>query len=144
MILLDTNVVSALMAAAKNPKAVVWLDSQPIGELRISTITLHEIRYGIVRLPDGPQKSNLDQRLSDILCSELGRTILHFDEVCARHSAEAQAASMRATNAADVPDCLIAGIARAHGASVATRNTKDFKYLGVAIVDPWAAQVDQK
>jgi toxin FitB len=95
-------------------------------------------RYGIVQLTDGPQKANLVQRLSDILSSELGRTILQFDDGCVHHSADAQAASMKATHAADVPDCLIAGIARAHGASVATRNTRDIQHLGVAIVDPWA------
>ena len=137
MNVLDTNVVSALMAADKNPKVVAWLDTQPIEGLRVCAITLHEIRYGIARLPDGTQKANLVQRLSDILSSELGRTVLQFDDSCARNSAEAQAASMRATNAADVPDCLIAGIARAHGASVATRNVRDFQHLGVAIVDPW-------
>jgi toxin FitB len=43
MIVLDTNVVPALMSAAKNPKVIAWLDTQPISELLISAITLHEI-----------------------------------------------------------------------------------------------------
>lgn len=36
-------------------------------------------------------------------------------------------------------DCQIAAIARAHGASVATRNTADYEGCGVALIDPWGA-----
>jgi predicted nucleic acid-binding protein len=35
-------------------------------------------------------------------------------------------------------DCQIAAIARAHGASVATRKTGDFEGCGVQLMDPWS------
>jgi predicted nucleic acid-binding protein len=34
-------------------------------------------------------------------------------------------------------DLMLAAIARAHGASVVTRNVADFEGVGVAIVNPW-------
>jgi len=34
-------------------------------------------------------------------------------------------------------DCRTAAIARAQGASVATRNTRDHAVCGVAVIDPW-------
>jgi hypothetical protein len=36
-------------------------------------------------------------------------------------------------------DAQIAAICRAHEASLATRNVKDFLETGVAVIDPWSA-----
>ena len=36
-----------------------------------------------------------------------------------------------------VVDAQIAAISRAHGAALATRNTKDFQHTGVGLIDPW-------
>lgn len=36
-----------------------------------------------------------------------------------------------------IPDAQIAAIALAHGATLATRNAKDFDGTGIALVNPW-------
>jgi toxin FitB len=39
----------------------------------------------------------------------------------------------------DEPDAQIAAIARANGATPATRNTDDFEGCGVKLINPWEA-----
>ncbi len=53
MILLDTNVLSALMQASGDPKVVKWLDGQNARQIWISSIRLFEARYGLQLTPEG-------------------------------------------------------------------------------------------
>ena len=64
MILLDTNVLSALMQQAPDAQVVAWLDDQPADSIWLSSITLFEARYGLALLPDGQRKNALAQELS--------------------------------------------------------------------------------
>ena len=59
MIVLDTNVVSELMRAGPAPGVANWVRERDRRELRTTTITLAEVRYGIARLPDGRRKQLL-------------------------------------------------------------------------------------
>ena len=63
MILLDTNVLSALMQQAPDAQVVAWLDDQPADSIWLSSITLFEARYGLALLPDGQRKNALAQGL---------------------------------------------------------------------------------
>jgi predicted nucleic acid-binding protein len=45
----------------------------------------------------------------------------------------------RLERSVDFRDTLIAGVAIARRAGVATRNTRHFQDIGVAVSDPWAA-----
>ncbi len=56
MILLDTNVLSELMRAKPAPEGLAWVDAHSSSDLFVSAITVAEILYGIVRMPDGKRK----------------------------------------------------------------------------------------
>ena len=56
MIVLDTNVVSALMQREPDAKIVEWLDRQPVEAIWITGITEFEARHGLALLPDGKRK----------------------------------------------------------------------------------------
>jgi len=63
--------------------------------------------------------------------------ILPFDREAARAYAVIAAERRAAGRPISQFDCQIAAIARAHRASVATRNTGDYEGCGVAVIDPW-------
>ena len=53
MIVLDTNVLSALMQLQPDAQVVAWLDGQPAESIWLSTVTVFEARYGLALLADG-------------------------------------------------------------------------------------------
>lgn len=65
------------------------------------------------------------------------RAIIAFDVVAAPRYAEILAVRERAGLPIPTGDAPIAAICRAHDATCATRNTKDFVHTGIALIDPW-------
>lgn len=53
VIILDTNVLSALMRTAPDTTVVAWLDTQPAESVWITSITLFEAHLGLALLPRG-------------------------------------------------------------------------------------------
>jgi hypothetical protein len=138
MIILDTNVLSALMQLQPDPKVVAWLDGQPAESIWLSTITVFEARYGLALLADGQRKSLLQQRLDGLLQDDLDNRVLPFDASAAAQAAVLAAERKRRGRPVDMRDTFIAGIALARRASIATRNTRHFDDLTVPVVNPWA------
>ena len=137
MIVLDTNVLSALMRT--NPEAVVveWLDRQPADSVWLTSITVFEARFGLALLPKGRRRNSLERALDRVLTEDLSSRVLHFDEMAAVTAAQLAAERQRAGRIVDLRDTLIAGIAQARRATLATRNTRHFEGLDVPVVDPW-------
>ena len=80
MIILDTNVVSELMRPEPAPQVASWVRNRDRRELRTTTITLAEVRYGIARLPDGPRKQVLLAAADDIFTDRARRVIVLAQE----------------------------------------------------------------
>jgi len=136
MIVLDTNVVSALMRAEPDIAVLRWLDRQPAESLWLSSITVLEVLLGIALLPAGRRQRALLQAFEALVAEDLGGRVLDFDAAAAR-AATLAAQRRRAGRMVDLRDTQIAGIALARHAAVATRNTRHFKDLSVPVVDPW-------
>ena len=137
MIILDTNVLSALMRT--NPEAVVveWLDRQPADSVWLSSITVFETRFGLALLPKGRRRSGLEGAFGRVLTEDLANRVLDFDSMAAATAVQLAADRQKAGRAVDLRDTLIAGIALARRATIATRNTKHFEGLDVPVVNPW-------
>ena len=137
MTILDTNVLSALMRT--NPEAVVvdWLDRQPADSVWLSSITVFETRFGLALLPKGRRRSGLERAFESVLTDDLANRVLDFDSVAAATAAQLAADRQKAGRAVDLRDTLIAGIALARRATIATRNTKHFGGLDVPVINPW-------
>ena len=71
MIILDTNVLSALMRVRPETVVVNWLDRQPADSIWITTITLFETRLGLSLLPDGRRRQALETAFACLLEAEL-------------------------------------------------------------------------
>ena len=72
----------------------------------------------------------------------LAGRVLVFDEAVAREAATLTAGREKRGRTVDVRDTFIAGIVRAHGATLATRNMRDFDDAGIRLVDPWTQTAD--
>lgn len=140
MIILDTNVLSALMQSTPEPIVIAWLDRQPGPSIWTTAITVFEIRMGLALLPTGRRRDGLEAAFTRALDEALARRILPFDEPAARHAGEVGARRQRGGLNVDLRDTQIAGIALARRAAVATRNLRHFADLGVPVLNPWDGQ----
>lgn len=139
MIILDTNVLSALMRTTPDPPVVAWLDRQPAESVWITSITLFETRLGLALLPQGRRRRALEAAFARLLEDDLDNRVLDFDAAAAASAAPLAADRQRAGCPVDLRDTLIAGIALARRATLATRNVRHFSDLKVPVVDPWTA-----
>jgi predicted nucleic acid-binding protein len=138
VIILDTNVLSALMRTAPEAAVVGWLDRQPAESIWITSITLFETRLGLALLPKGRRRQSLEAAFERLLEEDLEHRVLDFDSAAARVAASVAAARQGAGRSVDVRDTQIAGIALARRATLATRNVRHFQDLSVSVIDPWA------
>ncbi|MEX2240650.1 MAG: type II toxin-antitoxin system VapC family toxin [Burkholderiales bacterium] len=139
MIILDTDVLSALMANAPDRAVVQWLDRQAAESIWITAVTLFEVRFGIARLPAGRRRRALQSDFERLLEEYLENRTLDFDSPAAAAAAALAAARERRGRPVDARDTFIAGIALARRATLATRNARHFGDLEVPVVDPWRA-----
>lgn len=140
MIMLDTNVLSGLMQQQPDPQVVAWLDGQSAESIWLNSVTLFEIRFGLALLASGRRKKLLHERFEELLQDDLQNRVLLFDTNTAAQAAQLAADRKAGGRPVDVRDTFIAGMALAHNAILATRNTRHFSDLSVAVVNPWDCQ----
>jgi predicted nucleic acid-binding protein len=139
MILLDTNVVSALMRRDPEPAVVSWLDDQPAESVWTTSITVFEVRTGLELLKPGRRRQQLGRAFDELLADELEGRVQSFDQAAAIAAGSIVAKRQAAGRTLEVRDVQIAGIAAVRKAMLATRNVRHFKCLGIDLVDPWSA-----
>jgi len=137
VIILDTNVLSALMRSEPDTAVVSWLDDQVAEAIWITSITLFEARFGLALLPEGAHRQQLTARFDDLLVSDFENRVLLFDQPAARQAADLAARRKHAGRPVDMRDTFIAGIALARKARIATRNTRHFDDLPGTVINPW-------
>ena len=140
MIVLDTNVLSALMRQTPDAPVVAWLDRQPAESVWITSITLFEARLGLALLPKGRRRRTLEAAFARLLEEDLENRVLDFDSAAATEAALLAAQRQKTGRPIDMRDTQIAGIALARHATLATRNVRHFQDLNVPVVDPWETQ----
>jgi len=126
VIILDTNVLSALMRAGPDPTVVAWLDRQPAESVWITSITLFETRFVMALLPSGRRRQALESAFDQMLNEDLENRVLDFDSAAANAAALLAAARQKMGQPVDMRDTQIAGIAVARHATLATRNVRHF------------------
>jgi len=137
VILLDTNVISELVRAAPNPAVVAYVGGLGPDTVFTAAVCEAEIRYGLARMPGGRKRDELIARMDTFFESGFRDQVLPFDQPCATLYGAIRHAREAAGKPIEVEDAMIAATARAYGAIIATRNTKDFADCGVPLIDPW-------
>ena len=136
MYVLDTNVVSEITKPEMSWNVLTWFQDRD-DELYLTSVTIMELNYGIMRLPDGKRKQSLKSRIDDIVkdCSD---KVLDFDGFSAYLCAELRCKANAIGFTPEIADCIIAAICLRNDATLVTRNVKDFDYVdGLKIVDPF-------
>lgn len=137
MIVLDTNVLSEVLRPMPEGRVLTWLTGQPRAALFTTTVTRGEIFYGIRLLPEGQRRQALWTATQAIFNEDFAGQVLSFDNDAANAYAEIAASRKNSGRPISQCDAMIAAMAYSRGASLATRNVKDFVDCGIEIVDPW-------
>lgn len=141
MILLDTNVVSEPMRQHPDRRVQDWLDAQAIETLFLSTVSLSELLLGIESLPGGKGRKALASALGEQIVSLFSSRIIPFDVAAAEAYAKVVTRARRQGHAISVADGQIAGIAASRDLRVASRDEAPFEAAGLAVIDPWTAEL---
>lgn len=136
MILLDTNVLSAIMREEPDPAVVTWLDHQPAESIWTTSVTVFEVRMGLEILETGRRRRHLEEAFDRVLEADLEGRVQPFDRAAALVAGSMAAKRRRAGRPLDFRDIQIAGIATSRKATLATRNIRHFEGLGLTLVDP--------
>jgi toxin FitB len=135
--MLDTCVVSELIAKQPNQTVLDWLNTQPNQDLYLSAIMIGELVKGICKLPDSQRKSNLQNWFDDDLLIRFAARILPLDldamvlwgRLISRLEPQGRILPLM--------DSLTAAIALQGAFTLVTRNEKDFAGTGLNIFNPW-------
>lgn len=135
--ILDTNVISELIAKQPNAQVIDWIDQLDPRTVYLTVITIGEIRKGIETLPASMRKETLTDWLeTDLLLRFHGNILalttdvmLVWGELTGRLEMEGKPLS--------AIDSLIAAIALHGQYTLITRNERDFQYTGVSVINPW-------
>lgn len=134
--LLDTNIISNIVKPEPSDSLLRWMAERNDKDLFIASLTLAEIRRGILDKPRGKKRDALEawftgaegpQALFD------GR-ILPFDDKAALIWARLMAEGKSAGRPRSALDMIIAAVAGANECVVVTDNEKDF--AGIQLVNP--------
>jgi len=138
MFVLNTNVLSELMRPLPDREVVAWMAGQRLELLFTTAICQAEILAGIAILPEGARRRGLEEAALAVFTEDFEGRVLPFDAPAAIAYAALFAARRAAGLASSTPDVMIAAIARAHGASIVTRDSRGFAGCGLTVINPWA------
>lgn len=123
------------MHRAPEPRVLRWLDDHA-AELATSTVTIGEIGFGIERVRQDERAPRLRAGFEQWLMRLEGR-IYPYDRASSEIYGVLMGAGALRGIAVSIPDGMIAAIALRHGAALATRNTRHFRFTGLVLIDPW-------
>jgi len=131
--LVDANVLSEMTKPHPAPPVVEWLRDND-DENAVNPVILAELEFGVLILTPGRRRTRLEQWFYSGI---INIPVLDIDAQTAHIWAALNTELRRMGRAMPVKDSLIAATARQHGLTIATRNVDDYRYAGVAVVNPF-------
>lgn len=134
--LLDTNIISNVVKPQPSEPLLGWMAAQRDDDLFIASLTVAEIRRGILEKPRGKKRDALDAWFAGPEGPQAifsGR-ILSFDDKAGLIWARLMADGKATGRPRSALDMIIAAVAGASQCVVVTNNEKDF--AGIPFVNP--------
>ena len=103
MIILDTNVLSALMRQEPDQSVIAWLDQQPRTSVWTTSVTVLEVRFGLQILAAGRRRTLLSGAFEELL-TRLGQRVAAFDVAAAEQASDLMAARHKKGRPGDLRD----------------------------------------
>jgi len=132
--LVDANVLSEPTKPVPSSKVVDWLSANE-ENLVVDSIILGELCVGILALPRGRKRTQLERWFGDVV-----QTIdcLPWDSTISQRWAKLVVDLKQKGDKLPLLDSMIAATALQHDFTVATRNMRDFNKAGVQVLNPFA------
>jgi hypothetical protein len=134
--LLDTNIISNAAKVAPSEPLVAWMADQSDEDLFIASLSIAEIKRGLLEKPDGKKRRELERWFSgnDGPQNLFAGRVLPFDEGAALIWAKLMADGTAAGRPRSALDMIIAAVAEANDCTIVTDNEKDF--TGLRFINP--------
>jgi predicted nucleic acid-binding protein len=139
MIVLDTNIISEPDKPAPDALVLAWLNRQHEPLLYLTIPTIAELTFGGQRIFVRSGSSKFLERVRQIVEVEFAGRILPFDLRSTDTYGLVRAKREKAGRPISQIDAMIAAICLVHGATLATRNVRDFEGLDLKLVNPFEA-----
>ena len=141
MYLVDTNVISEARKGAKAAQSVIEFFQRTEGKLFLPVQVVGELECGveILRRRGDLIQAELLAAWVEMVLEEYSSSILAFDVQSAKIWG-----ALRGANKQNPMDKQIAAIALHYGMVVATRNTRHFLDTGVALFNPFIANLPEE
>ena len=139
MIVLDTNVVSEISHMRSDPNVVDWLRRQDGFELFLCIPVIAELAFGANRVLFRDKSLRYRNALDRLIQGRFRNRFLPNDVASALRYGVVFAAREAAGRPIGPMDAMIAAICLVHGATLATRNIRDFDGLDLKLVNPFEA-----
>jgi tRNA(fMet)-specific endonuclease VapC len=131
--LLDTNIISEQIRLIPNQKVKGKADFHKL-EIAVATVTIHELLYGLFRLPESRKRQVLDKYINE---SVLTLPILDYDLKSAQYHAQERARLSKIGKIPALMDGQIASIAFTNNLILVTNNVDDFSNFDGLIIENW-------
>ncbi len=134
--LLDTNIISNITKPSPSPMLLTWMAEQDDDDLFIASLTVAEIRRGILEKPAGKRRDDLEDWFvgPEGLQAMFAGRVLPFDEAAALIWARFMGDCQSTARPRSALDTFIAAVAEANNCVVVTSNGKDL--AGVEFINP--------
>lgn len=135
--ILDTNVISELVAPQPNPKVIAWIQSIDPNQVFLSVIAIGELKKGIEKLSNSERKEILDQWLREDLLVRFENHLLIIDTETMLIWGILIAQLEAIGRPISAIDSLLAATAVQWQFTLVTRNTAHFVQTGIPLLNPW-------
>ena len=138
--ILDTNVISELVATQPDPNVTRWIENMDPQAVYLSVITIGEIKKGIAKMPDSRRKTVLEEWLIDDLLVRFQDHLLPLDTAVMLVWGSLIARLETIGKSLPAINSLLAATTLQSGYTLVTRNVGDFEPAGVSLLNPWEYQ----
>ena len=136
--LLDTNVLSELRRKKPESRVIEFVETQPLEQLHVSSVSFAEIRFGIERVADARRRDELNEWLAHRMRPMFQQRVLAVTEDILLKWRVLVEEGRKSGHTFSEPDLLIAATALHHGLTIVSRDTGEYERARAPVFNPWA------